>query len=107
MDEDTSNIDIPPTEPPNEEPQEDGSAEDLVVEKTSDTENVKEKKVRAKKEAAPEPKKLAKKEGQLNFHHYTSTKSWRGYIFTAVCLCVCLCVCLSVCRLDIPLVDSC
>ena len=26
---------------------------------------------------------------------YTSTKSWRGYIFTAVCLCVCLCV--SVC----------
>ena len=30
----------------------------------------------------------------LNF--YTSAKSWRGYIFTAVCLCVCLCVCLSV-----------
>ena len=32
---------------------------------------------------------------------YTSTKSWRGYIFTAVCLCVslcmCVCVCLSVC----------
>ena len=28
---------------------------------------------------------------------YTSTKSWRGYIFTAVCLCVCLCVCVSVC----------
>ena len=28
---------------------------------------------------------------------YTSTKSWKGYIFTAVCLCVCLCVCLSVC----------
>ena len=27
---------------------------------------------------------------------YTSTKSWRGYIFTAVCLCVCLCVCVSV-----------
>ena len=29
----------------------------------------------------------------------TSTKSWRGYIFTAVCLCVCVCVsvCLSVC----------
>ena len=27
--------------------------------------------------------------------YYTSTKSWRGYIFTAVCLCVC--VCLSVC----------
>ena len=26
---------------------------------------------------------------------YTSSKSWRGYIFTAVCLCVC--VCLSVC----------
>ena len=26
---------------------------------------------------------------------YTSTKSWRGYIFTAVCLCVS--VCLSVC----------
>ena len=30
---------------------------------------------------------------------YTSTKSWRGYIFTPVCLCVCVCVCvcLSVC----------
>ena len=28
---------------------------------------------------------------------YTSTKSWRGYIFTAVCLCVCVSVCLSVC----------
>ena len=27
--------------------------------------------------------------------HYTSTKSWRGYIFTAVCLCVCLSVCVS------------
>ena len=26
---------------------------------------------------------------------YTSTKSWRGYIFTSVCLCVCLSVCLS------------
>ena len=23
---------------------------------------------------------------------YTSTKSWRGYIFTSVCLCVCECV---------------
>ena len=36
---------------------------------------------------------------------YTSTKSWRGYIFTAVCLCVCLsvcvCVCLSVCVSEI------
>ena len=28
---------------------------------------------------------------------YTSTKSWRGYIFTPVCLCVCVSVCLSVC----------
>ena len=30
-------------------------------------------------------------------HFYTSTKSWRGYIFTAVCLCVCasLSVCVS------------
>ena len=30
---------------------------------------------------------------------YTSKKSWRGYIFTAVCLCVCVClsVCVSVC----------
>ena len=28
-------------------------------------------------------------------YFYTSTKSWRGYIFTAVCVCVC--VCLSVC----------
>ena len=27
---------------------------------------------------------------------YTSTKSWRGYIFTAVCLCVCVSVCLCV-----------
>ena len=30
------------------------------------------------------------------FPNYTSTKSWRGYIFTAVCLCVCVCVCVSV-----------
>ena len=28
---------------------------------------------------------------------YTSTKSWRGYIFTSVCVCVCLSVCMSVC----------
>ena len=28
--------------------------------------------------------------------HYTSTKSWRGYIFTSVCLSVCQCVCVSV-----------
>ena len=27
---------------------------------------------------------------------YTSTKSWRGYIFTSVCLCVCVCVCVCV-----------
>ena len=27
---------------------------------------------------------------------YTSTKSWRGYIFTTVCLCVCVCVCVCV-----------
>ena len=26
-------------------------------------------------------------------YFYTSTKSWRGYIFTAVCLCVCVSVC--------------
>ena len=26
---------------------------------------------------------------------YTSTKSWRGYIFTSVCLCVCVSVCVS------------
>ena len=26
-------------------------------------------------------------------HFYTSTKSWRGYIFTPICLCVCVCVC--------------
>ena len=26
---------------------------------------------------------------------YTSTKSWRGYIFITVCLCVCVCVCVS------------
>ena len=30
-------------------------------------------------------------------YFYISTKSWRGYIFIAVCLCVCLPVCLSVC----------
>ena len=29
-------------------------------------------------------------------NYYTSTKSWRSYIFTAVCLCVCLCVCVYV-----------
>ena len=28
---------------------------------------------------------------------YASTKSWRGYIFTAVCLCVCVCVCVCMC----------
>ena len=28
---------------------------------------------------------------------YTSMKLWRGYIFTAVCLCVCLCACVCVC----------
>ena len=27
--------------------------------------------------------------------YYTSMKSWRGYIFTADCLCVCLSVCVS------------
>ena len=26
------------------------------------------------------------------FLFFTSTKSWRGYIFTSVCLCVCECV---------------
>ena len=31
------------------------------------------------------------------FVFYTSTKSWRGYIFTTVCLCVCVCVSVSVC----------
>ena len=42
--------------------------------------------------------------------YYTSTKSWRGYIFNAVCLCVCVClsICLSVCvslslSLSVPL----
>ena len=29
--------------------------------------------------------------------YYISTNSWRGYIFTAVCLSVCVCVCLYVC----------
>ena len=28
---------------------------------------------------------------------YASTITWRGYIFSPVCLCVCLSVCLSVC----------
>ena len=32
---------------------------------------------------------------QCNF--YTSTKSCRGYIFTAVCRCVCVCICVCVC----------
>ena len=27
--------------------------------------------------------------------YYTSTKSWRGYIFTAVCLSVCVCLCVQ------------
>ena len=30
-----------------------------------------------------------------HFRFYTSTKSWRGYVFTSVCLCVCLSVCVS------------
>ena len=29
--------------------------------------------------------------------YYTSTKSWRGYIFTSVCLCVCVCVSVCLC----------
>ena len=33
--------------------------------------------------------------GSVLFVYYTSKKSWRGYIFTSVCLCVC--VRLSVC----------
>ena len=32
---------------------------------------------------------------QYYHYHYTSTKSWRGYIFTSVCLCVCVSVCVS------------
>ena len=34
----------------------------------------------------------------LNLHEIVeiSTKSWRGYVFTTVCLCVCLSVCLCV-----------
>ena len=31
----------------------------------------------------------------FKYCNYTSTKSWRGNIFTALCLCVCLCVCVS------------
>ena len=31
------------------------------------------------------------------FYFYTSTKSWRGYIFITVCLSVCVCVCVRVC----------
>ena len=30
------------------------------------------------------------------YYFYTSTKFWRGYIFTEVCLCVCVCLCLCV-----------
>ena len=33
----------------------------------------------------------------LMSQNYTSTKSWRGYIFTSVCLCVCVCVCVCLC----------
>ena len=37
---------------------------------------------------------------KLNFilfvFFYTSTKSWRGYIFIAVCLCICVSVCVCV-----------
>ena len=35
------------------------------------------------------------------FSCYTSTKSWSGYIFTAVCLCVCQSVCLYVCPAEL------
>ena len=35
------------------------------------------------------------------YYNYTSTISWRGYVFTVVCQCVlvcqCVCVCVSVC----------
>ena len=36
----------------------------------------------------------------INMIHYTSTKSWRGYTLTAICLCVCVCVsvCMSLCE---------
>ena len=37
---------------------------------------------------------------------YTSTKSWRGYIFIAVCLRVCLCVCLNACELNSSRTDA-
>ena len=37
------------------------------------------------------------KPGQFEWVFYTSTKSWRGYIFTSVCLSVCVCVCVCVC----------
>ena len=39
---------------------------------------------------------------------YTSTKSWRGYIFTAVCLCVCVCVwvCVFVCEQNSSRMDA-
>ena len=34
--------------------------------------------------------------------NYTSMKSWRGYIFTTVCLCVCLSVCPAILVNKIP-----
>ena len=56
---------------------------------------------------------LEKKVGRSGTNFYTSTKSWRGYIFTADCLCVCVSVCLSACllfsceqnssRMDVPI----
>ena len=40
---------------------------------------------------------IHKNKQKVVLFYYTSTKSWRGYIFTAVCLCVCVSVCLCVC----------
>ena len=44
----------------------------------------------------------------LLFDYYTTTKSWRGYIFIAVCLCVCVCVrvCLSVNKIQAELMHQ-
>ena len=50
---------------------------------------------------------FAKRDCMLWQPFYTSMKSWRCYIFTAVCLCVCVCVCLSVCLSVCPSGSNC
>ena len=46
---------------------------------------------------------VGSKVSSLNTIFYTSSKSWRCYIFITVCVCVCLSVCLCVCLLYVCL----